>query len=432
MQSWLAAAAGARSERSKVQSTWETNNAAFLYCRPGIIQVHISLDALRQMVHDNERKLLQLFDDLLPSGFDISAIDQLPWNTLHDDGSPDESFIDAPDTWNTWLADAIVAIKNAYLDERETRHHFIVKGKPCLKSMNRLLILDLEFQGVVVGTLVGNTGVAPRAVGMRDYRYRSDGKEKRNLYLRLSSVVLAGGRQKGESRRNGEREFVMRAFAPLSGECLVRYLALVRQAIIEILRENNWHTEAIPAYTTRILAKPPRNTGCGAWEVSQITDAWHTNSAPYIRRKVSIVDARQITTAIYKRLFPEFLKAQSLPTAKTTVDGQGDHGGEPGSNHYGLSNDIFFGHSELETDEYIMTSRVYHTLMHMFCLDPNWPKAILGAQVFDVMQHEQLATQVARRQIVEQFGFSRMQPADVRIKVHQLCLEFHSSEVGFT
>lgn len=429
MKCWLDAAVGARSERSKVQCTWETDSSSFSYCRPGIIQVPISLAALRRMVHDNETRLLDLFCQLLPSGFNASAVDRLPWNLLHDDCSPDESFIDTPDTWNTWLADAIMSIKNAYLDERETRHHFIVKGKPSLKSINRFLLLDLKFQDAVVGSIIGNTGVAPRAITARDYRYRSDGKEKRNLYLRLASTVLVGGRQKGEARKGGEREFVVRAFAPRSGQCLVRYLALIRQAVVEILRENNWHTEVIPAYTTRILAKPSRKKGCGAWEVSDITQSWHHNSVPYIEKETTIVDARQFTTAIYKRLFPQFLKEQSLPTSRNTVHGQGDHNNESGDNNYGRSHDIFLGHSELETDEYILTSRVYHTLMQMYCLDPNWPKEVLGAQVFDLMHNEQLATRVARKKIVERFGFSQMQPADIRLKVRELCREFHSSRV---
>ena len=381
------------------------------------------------MVHDNERRLLKLFNDLLPSGYNLSAVDRLPWKSLRDDGG-DESFIDIPDNWDAWLADAIIAVKNAYLDEQETRHGLIVKGKPSLKAMNRLLVLDLEFQGAMVGSIVGNTGVAPRAVTLKGYRYRSDGEEKRNLYLLLASLVLAGGRQKRETRKNGEREFVMRAFAPRSGECVVRYLALVRQAIIQILRENNWHTEAISAYTTRILAKPPRKRSLwGMWRY--LTSLMHGTSVRflYIEREITIVDARQVTTAIYKRLFPQFLKEQPLLTSRTTVDGQGDHDGEAGDKHYGLSSDIFFGHSELETDDYILTSRVYHVLMHMFSLDPNWPKAVLSAHVFDVVQNEQLAIQVARKKIVDQFDFRRMEPADVRMRIRELCREFYSSGV---
>src|ERR1700677_5180039 len=74
-------------------------------------KIHITLLALQNMARDIKNRLLQDFDKLLPSTFDNAAVSQLQWDTLHDDPNMLESFIDANDTWHSWLSQAVTALK---------------------------------------------------------------------------------------------------------------------------------------------------------------------------------------------------------------------------------------------------------------------------------------------------------------------------------
>jgi hypothetical protein len=340
---WVIAARGSRNERTKVRLAWEPSKDAFEYSRPAFIPAHISFSSLREMVHGTEKRLSEHFSALLPSSFPISVVNELPWHTMSDNGTKAESFLDAEGTWNDWMRDAVTSIKRAYLDENETRHRLVVNGKPSLAAFNELLSVDRKFQESLVGTIVGDTGVSPRAINVCHLAYRSNGKEERNVHLILNSVVLDGGPQKSEARRDGEREFALRAMSPHSGEIIIRYLALCRQAIVEIMKDNNWYTNSISAYETRLFAKPTSRFGAnGTWDVSEISAAWHSCSVPVLGVKLSIVDMRQITTGIFRELFPDFLKVQSS-SQKTAVDVQGDHGPKVNKNYYGLNAQLFHG-----------------------------------------------------------------------------------------
>lgn len=421
---WCIAAEGLRKERSEVKLAWTPSKDEFEYSRPGITQAHITFSALRQMIHGNEEQLLEQFVALLPSSFPISAVDSLPWDTLKDDTSKAESFLDAEGTWNDWMKDAVDSMKRAYLDDSETRHRISAGGKPSLTAFkNNLLELDRKFQDTLVGAIVGDTGVSPRAINLCNLAYRSDGKVERNLHMPLDSIVLTGGRQKGESRRDGERHFVLRAMSPQSGKILVRYLALVRRAIVEIMKENNWYTNSISAYETRIFAKPSYRKGAsGIWEVSEITAAWHACSVPFLGTRLSIVDMRQITTGIFREHFPDFLRES--PAESTALDVQGDHGPSTNKNHYGRSNRLSHANSAPDTHDCIQASRIYQAMMHVFSLDNNWPASVLSSSIFNPMQHESLALDVAQYLIREHYGFGQVQADAVRTLLDGLYNEF--------
>jgi hypothetical protein len=420
---WLIAARGSRAERTKVRLAWETCKEAFEYSRPGITKVRITFSDLRKIVHGVEEGLSAQFESLLPSSFPISVVNDLPWHSLHDNGSNAESFLDAEDTWNHWLRDAVTSIKQAYLDEAETRHRLVVNGKPSLDAFNDLLHADRKFQETLVGSIVGDTGVSPRAVNVCSMAYRSDGKEERNVHLMLDSVVLSGGRQKSEFRRDGEREFILRAMSPHSGKVMVQYLALCRRAFVEIMKENHWYTDSISIYETRLLAKPASHKGGnGTWDVSEIANAWHSCSESILGAKLSIVDMRQITTGIFREHVPELLREQSS-SKKTAVDGQGEHGPDVSKRYYGL-NAHLHGHSAPDTHDYIQASRIYQAMMQTVPLDVHWPSSVLSSQVFNSSKNERLAIDVARHLIKSYYGFGGMQLEEVSIQLRRLCTNF--------
>lgn len=214
----------------------------------------------------------------------------------------------------------------------------------------------------------------------------------------------------------------------------MRYLALIRQAIVEILKENHWHTDAIQAYSTRILAKPSRRKDdTGAWSVSQITESWHEKSSPYIGANTTILDARQFITGMYRKHHAELLREQSA-RSKNAADGQGDHGPDASAKHYGNSDELCHGHSAVDTYDFILTSRVHQVTMQTFPLDLRWPESVLGSQIFDLKQYEQIALEVARYLIMKHCGFTRLLTEEVRRLVQKLCNEFpfvFTAEVGF-
>jgi hypothetical protein len=421
---WLNASNGARNERSKVKLAWETNGRAFDYSRPGTIQAYITFDGIERMIQENEDAVSREFEALLPSTYDLASLNRLPWSSLRDDCSQDESFIDSKDTWDQWLGKAVSDLKRAYLDRSETRHRIVGDRVRSLVAFNQVLQLDQQLQRSFVGVIEGSTGVAPRGSTMRDYRYRCDKTEKRNLFLTLSSVILEGGKQKSESRNFGEREFVIRALLPRSGAILVRYLALVRQALVQIMKDFRWYTDSIRAYETRILAKcVSRKDANGAWLESDVTKAWHSKSVPYLGQAISILDVRQYTTGIYRHHYIELLKEQS---SKNSVDGQGDHmkKGECSNNYYGLSNSLCNGHSASDTYDYIMASRVYQATMRAFPVDPAWPKSVLQSPLLRFGQNRTFAQHVARHHIISAYGFSTLTPAAVQARVQTLSKEF--------
>ena len=148
---------------------------------------------------------------------------------------------------------------------------------------------------------------------MQDYRFSGDRGGVPNLFMVLDSVVLEGGKQKGESCRNGQHELVICALTSRGGICLVLYLSLVSLALVEIMVENQWNSNVVETYKTHLLARPARGMAAkGLWQPYQITAAWHAMSVPYLNIKMSIIDTRQYGYGIYEKLFPTLLGASAI------------------------------------------------------------------------------------------------------------------------
>ena len=420
---WRLAGIDARRERSLSKLAWEPNREAFEYSRPGISPVHITLSSLREMTHANEQDFLQQFRRLLPSTFCFSEVENLPWHTLRDDATLKSSFLDSEKPWEDWLCAAVNRMKDAYLDPAETKHRISAKGKPSLAAFNKFLDLDDKFQGISVGQMSSNNGATPRAVTMRDFNYRSDGRDGRHLFKILNYIALVGGRQKGESRRNGLREFVLRVFTPQSGNVLVWYLALIRRAIVEILTEQGWHTDSIEVYKTRILA---RRFSTGIWPVAEITKAWQKRSLPHIGAKLSIVDKRHIDTGIYCELFPSLIKVQEKDSSsrpENAVDAMADHGTAMGR-RYGPSAEQPHGISGMETHHFIIACRVHQALMHLVPKDVHWPQDILESPVFREGRHEKFGIEVAHHLVSKEIRFWELGVDDAKTTVTSMCKNF--------
>jgi hypothetical protein len=429
---WLIAAAASRNERSLSTMTWSTDKTEFEYSRPGLARTSISLASLRRVVHHNQSSFFQAFESLFPSTYNISTIHALPWESLKDSGNDANSFLDAADVWENWLHVATTHLVQAYLDPTDTRHGITASGTPQLKAMDGLLSLDQIFQNALIIELISNTGVSPRAVTTCDYLYRSGSVGQRNLHLISGNVVLYGGRQKGESRRDGLRELIVRAFCPEVGGTLVRYLALVRRAIIEILKMQNWYMDSIQEYSTRLFVRPIRpKSKHGVLEVSDITETWHIASLPFLGVKLNIVDMRQIGTGIFCELFPELI--QDRPSAKSAVDGLGDHGPPVRENHYGRNSELFRGLSGPHTEDFLLTCNAYQALMQVIPVDMHWPAFVLKSPGLGFGVYEKLALNHAQYLVPCQYGFSTLTAEKIHLVVKDLCktLSFlFSQDVG--
>jgi hypothetical protein len=418
---WLLAGNASRHERSFAKMTWSVCKTEFEYSRPGLPTVSITLTSFRQLVHHNQFVLFRLFESLLPSTYTPSTVESLPWASLRDDGDAEASFLDSTDVWNSWLKSATASLVRAYLDPAETKHRILVHGKPSIKAMTKLLDLDQKFQAAVVCETIGDTGISPRAVTIRDYRYRTDAAEQRNVRLVQGDVVLYGGRQKGESRRDGFRELVLRAFCPRVGRCLVQYLALVRRAIIEILKAHQWYTDAIPAYTTRLLAMHVKGRR-GAWAVSDITGAWRDASCRFLNAKLSIVDMRQIGTGVFHELFPDLIREPSN-TSMSAIHGQGDHGRLVTDRYYGRNSDACHGLPLAEVHDYILASKVLQALMQVIPVDDCWPVQVRQSRGLDHGHYEALAVAHADYLVPVHYGFRGLPATAVRLAVKELCTQ---------
>jgi hypothetical protein len=164
-----------------------------------------------------EHVMLQLFEELLPSTFDLGKVEGFPWEDLKCSEDGMVSFLDNEEALEAWLCDAVEDMKASYLDPRKTRHRIVgAEGqKPSIAAFNMLLNRDRKFQNALVPVVATNCGVSARATLMADLTYCSDGMEEPNLAKILNAVAMVGGKQKAEWRKEGIREFVMRVLHPL-------------------------------------------------------------------------------------------------------------------------------------------------------------------------------------------------------------------------
>ena len=420
-QFWFVAGNAARNERSRVQLMWSPCKTKFEYSRPGIVSAPISISNLRSLVHENQRILVSTFQSLLPSTVSTSTIESLPWATMTDEATSDASFLDNGDYWNKWMKTAVVSLVEAYLDPTESNHRLLVDGRPSLSAMQQLLQKDFLFQQSLILEMVTDTGISPRAVAMREFRYRTDSLEKRNLHLFNGHVVLYGGRQKGESRRNGHRELVVRAFCWRVGRIILQYLALIRRAIIEILKIQGWYHDIIATFSTHLLVDFTQSGNSdGCLEVAEITRTWQEASQPVLHAKLSIVDMRQIGTGIFVQLFPDLIRLPPT-TSSTAVDGLGDHGRAVNDNHYGRSSEACGGVSQLDIRDYILASNVQQALMHTHPVDALWPGSIRCSPVLDCDRFQKTAFDYAHYAIPDRYKFHDLRREVVQELVRKLC-----------
>lgn len=171
-----------------------------------------------------------------------------------------------------------------------------------MDAFKALLELDEDLQETIVGVIEGECGVAPCGQTLCGYCYRGYSTEKRNLFILSDCVALEGGRQKGQWAKDGECKFVVRAATPAGGKTLARYLSLVRQVLLLVMKGQNWCTDAQDAYHTHLLATykvAMKGPILGVWPSHKITRAWHATSLPYIGAEISLVHVHQVTTGIF-------------------------------------------------------------------------------------------------------------------------------------
>ena len=416
---WLKAANAALNERSLVKLIWSADGQSFEYSRPGLPPVKIELAILRKLVHSNLGELRRRFSRLLPSTFPVSRVDRLPWGDLRDDASSSQSFIDAPIIWEAWLKEAIGDLKYAYLDPLETDHSLVGNsGRPSRHALDKLIHLDQQFQESLIVDIISNTGISPRAITLSDFLYRSTSTEHRHLYLMDGQLALYGGRQKGESRRDGYRELVLRTICQQTQACVLPYLALFRAALVSLLRESKWNLDIADMYETHLIVGLPPTGKTG--KVERITAPWHTLSEKYFGAKLGIVDKRQIDTGIHRKLFPQLLRVPEQ-MLKTSVDGQGDHGPTPSANHYGRNSNLCRGITALELNDFIDTSNVHHALMQTGPINPNWASNILEAVPFHRGGREKAAIDAASVLVPLHYRFRELPQQEVSTKVQEIC-----------
>ena len=390
------------------------------------------MDSWARMVAANDSSLASGVYGLLPSGYPKERMEGLPWSTISDEGTSDDSFIDiAMKSPDSWLRKAVEELRDAYLNPAEERFEIVQTGTPSLQSFDALLELDLKTQESLVGVIQGGSGVAPRGRTLGDYRYRGDGKEKRNLFLISGDVILAGGRQKGAWAKHGEREFVIRAITPSGGKSAIRYFSLIRQAILLVMEGQGWHRAAQHAYRTRLLAKYKlAKNESGAWPHGKITQAWHVTSLPFVKSKLSLVHLRQITIGIFKKHLPMFL--ESPQSRDNVVDRTGDHGVAIGNDHYGRSQACGVW-SGTETADFRLASRGFQAIMHACPVDRSWPPFILQCSLLNLRTYEPLALDTARILLARHYGFEESTTTHIRNLVKNLCYQFpflYSHQVG--
>jgi hypothetical protein len=418
---WVKAQKGVDDERSRAKLIWTADSQSFQYARPGLPFLKIELSMLRKLTHNNLGELNQCFEQLFPSTFPASRALTFPWGRIFDDASSPESFLDAPEIWDAWMGAAITELKHAYMDPSETRHCLMVKGKLSWTSVDGLAALDQRFQEAFILDIQSNAAISPRLKTLSKYLYRTTSSELRHLYLMDGQLVLYGGCQKGESRRNGHRELMVRVLCRQARHYILPYLGLVRAALISIFQEARWHVDLIPMYQTHVIAGPFfYNAHSKSTDFSHVARPWHVTSKRYFGTELSILDKRQIDTGVHNRFFPELLRVSSQ-TARTVSDGLGDHGSHANANFYGRSSNLCRGLRAVELDEYIMTCQAHHSLMQTGPIDLAWSPNILQAVPFHRSGHTEIAIDTASVLVPHYYKFHQLPDDEIGRVVKEIC-----------
>ncbi|KAF7966129.1 hypothetical protein HWV62_39966 [Athelia sp. TMB] len=407
MNTWLFALSDSNEERSKVQLMWNERCSGFQYLRPGVLQVDIEINQIRQMVHSMEGKMEETITKLFPPTMPFSRAMNLPWKELQPSATVTSSFLDAKEPWEQWRQSAVNELTRAYQQ---------LYGSS-LADFKNLLILDKEFQTLLVGIIIGNTGVPPRGSTLREFAYRTSSNYKLNLFLKGTALTLVGGRQKMDTRAPGIRDSVLRAFSPQVARLLTVYLGLNRQAIVEVMRSNAWHMESLDAYNTMLFAtyhipkKNQRKAHNGCWSMIGIVSAWHECSEPHLGAKLSLVDMRQLVTGVYGKLFPGVLYAPDVHNTAAIL--QGDHSATTTWNHYGRNHQQANGMSEPDAQSYIQVSSIWHAFSQTAPVNPSWPQDVLQSICFNPEVKQGYALKLASHLVMPIF-MSAGSPAEVK------------------
>ena len=414
---WMKAQRGVDAEHSRTKVIWKADSQSFQYLRPGLPFIEIELSMLRKIIHDNLRNLHQHFEKLFPSTFPATQAMGLPWGHITDDATLPESFLDSPQIqdWSTKL-------RHAYMDPSETRHRLRTDGKLSWASVDKLAALDQKFQEALIVAINSNTAIAPRVKTLGKYQFRTTSTELRHLHLMDGQLVLYGGHQKGESRRDGYRELMVRVMCPQTRRYVLPYLGLFRAVLVSIFEEVRWHVDLISTYQTHIIAGPSfYNAKSKSVDFSRIARPWHATSKQYFGQELSALDKRQIDTALHKRYFPELLQVVSS-VARTVCDGLGDHGRGANDKYYGRSSNLRHGlASAAELDEYIMTCQAHHSLMQTGPVGPAWPSSILQAIPFYRSHHLELAIDMSSILVPRYYNLHQLSDDETRIKIKEIC-----------
>lgn len=391
----------ATEERSKVQLVWNERRSGFLYLRPGITQVAIEINQLRKMVHSIEDQIEECIKHLFPPSMPLDVAMKLPWDELQastSSTSSTASFLDHEEAWGQWRQSAVNQLTQAYLQ---------IYGSS-MENFNKLLELDKTFQTHIVTIIITNSGVPPRLSTLLGFAHRTSAQCKLNLVIRAAVLALLGGRQKMDTRAPGIRDFVLRALSPRVAKILTVYLGLVRQAIVEVMRQKSWYKESVDAYNTRLFATWPQNTKCqrkahvGSWSMVHIVAAWHKCSEEHLGAKLSIVDMRQLVTGIYSEYFPGLLYTPEVKDTAAVL--QGDHNAAITRNFYGRNNLQGDGMSAPDIQSFIQASRIWQALMQTVPVSQAWSQDILKSTCFDPDIKRAYALKLANHLVLPSFA----------------------------
>lgn len=137
-------------ERSDVRLDWAFSGLEFDLFASNLTDTHITMEGWRRMIRENDLRLWNYLEKLLPSGYPVATMNNLPWETLSAEGTREEFFIDVA-MKGSWLREAIEGLRDAYLDPLDERHKIMTDGTPSISAFKSLLSLDAIYQQTMVG-----------------------------------------------------------------------------------------------------------------------------------------------------------------------------------------------------------------------------------------------------------------------------------------
>jgi hypothetical protein len=375
-------------------TNWSQDGMSLEFLRPKCLPWQTGIVNFKTMGVESRRELCNALRALLPDGAD--EILTPTGNCTNDSGFALKRFTDDPTSKEPimdhalnkeWLAVMQKQIFRCYTKVGETQHGLCNdKGQVVEEAFAVFEEKVCAFFQAFVGHFQAASPIPPREATLSAYRLRTDEEEDRNLFIIQGHLVLAWGKEKGETVR-GQRNGSLIVISPGADRDLLIFLAFVlpiRKYAKQKLRHNCPHLDSAIVVENGAF-----------WTAEKINSAVKGVTKHYLGVEFNTQDLRQVMSSIFVVHFPDLVlvPTQKLETGANLV---ADHTGMVSENNYGLGNSTPYNMSAHTTALMIRTCLIWQAFQGLRPMDPLWAELCQRSVILIRQENMRLALDAAR------------------------------------